>query len=141
MLIHRRMFLNPRYGQIGLLAMPYFLFFELLAPLVELSGYLLIPFGAAAGLLDAGLLVTFFVVSVVYGVLFSLGAVLLEELSFHRYPDPRDLARLMLAALAENFGYRQMTVWWRLRGIVDYLRGVQSWGAMQRTGFAGLPKP
>ena len=84
---------------------------------------------------DLGLLVTFFLVAVVYGVLFSLGAVLLEELSFHRYPNVRDLARLMAGALLENFGYRQLTVWWRLRGTLDYLRGVQSWGAMQRTGF------
>jgi cellulose synthase/poly-beta-1,6-N-acetylglucosamine synthase-like glycosyltransferase len=141
LLIHRRMFMNPRYRQVGLLAMPYFVFFELLAPVIEISGYVMIPFGAAAGILDVSLLVTFFFVSVVYGVLFSLGAVLLEEISFHRYPKPRDLARLMMGAVVENFGYRQLTVWWRFRGIIDYMRGVQSWGAMQRTGFAGVPRP
>ncbi len=28
---------NPRYGRIGLVAMPYYLLFELIAPFVELS--------------------------------------------------------------------------------------------------------
>ncbi len=71
-----------------------------------------------------------------YGVFLSSGAVLLEEISFHRYPRPRDLVRLLLVGIAENFGYRQLTVVWRLRAFIDHARGVRSWGAMQRVGWA-----
>ena len=44
----------------------------------------------------------------------------------------------MLAALGilENFGYRQLTTWWRLKGTMDYFRGRQGWGRMVRKGFA-----
>ena len=35
---HRKMFANPRYGGIGMVAMPFFLFFEALGPVVEISG-------------------------------------------------------------------------------------------------------
>jgi cellulose synthase/poly-beta-1,6-N-acetylglucosamine synthase-like glycosyltransferase len=129
------MLLAPQYGRVGLLAMPYFFLYELLAPVIELLGYLMIPLMAILGILNAQLLWAFFLVSVVYGVLLSLGAVLLEEISFHRYPSPRDLFRLMAFAVMENFGYRQLSVWWRLKGMVDHLRGVKTWGAMQRTGF------
>jgi hypothetical protein len=87
------------------------------------------------GRLNLEMLLTLFLVSLVYGVLLSLGAVLLEEISFHRYPSPRDLWRLMIFAVLENFGYRQLSVWWRIKGMVDHLRGVKSWGAMQRVGF------
>jgi hypothetical protein len=38
--------------------------------------------------------------------------------------------------IAENFGYRQLTVVWRLRAFIDHARGVRSWGAMQRVGWA-----
>ena len=135
LLRHRAMLLEPRYGRVGLLAMPYFFLYELFAPMVEWLGYLMIPVLALAGLLNAEMWWTYFLVSLVYGVLLSLGAVLLEEISFHRYPTPRDLWRLIIFAVLENFGYRQLSVWWRLRGMIDQVRGVKTWGAMHRTGF------
>jgi len=135
-IIHRRMFLNPRYKQVGLLAMPFFAQFELFGPLVEFSGYIIIPLSALFGLLNLDTFFLFLVVAFVYGVFFSVGAVLLEEISFRRYPRPADLVRLLLHALFENFGYRQLTVWWRVKALWDYLRGEKGWGTMQRTGFA-----
>jgi len=38
-------------------------------------------------------------------------------------------------AVLEILGYRQLTVWWRLRGVVSYLRGKKSWGKTTRAGF------
>lgn len=65
----------------------------------------------------------------------SIVAILLEELSFRRYGGPADRAWLLLWALVENLGYRQLTVLWRLRGIVGFLRGDAKWGAMERQRF------
>lgn len=136
LLIHRRMLFNPRYGLIGTASMPYFVFVELLGPAIEFFGYLALGGLFAAGVLDVKMAVLFFVVALFYGVMFSVGAVLLEEISFQRYPRPRDLALLLSFGVIENFGYRQMTIWWRVRAFWDYyVRGVKTWGAMQRTGF------
>jgi cellulose synthase/poly-beta-1,6-N-acetylglucosamine synthase-like glycosyltransferase len=135
-ILHRSMFLIPQYRQIGMLALPFFALFELFGPLVEFSGYLIIPLSALLGFLNVETFFLFFVVAIVYGVFFSVGAVLLEEISFRRYPRPADLIRLLLHALFENFGYRQLTVWWRVKGLWDYFHGRRGWGAMQRTGFA-----
>jgi hypothetical protein len=44
--------------------------------------------------------------------------------------------KLLAAAVAENFGYRQMNSWWRLRGVIDYCKGKRGWGAMTRKGLA-----
>src|SRR4051794_37815379 len=46
---HRTMVGNPRYGRIGLLALPYYVTVELLAPLVELSALVLVPLGLLMG--------------------------------------------------------------------------------------------
>lgn len=134
-LIHKRMMFNPRYKLVGMLAFPFFTLFELLGPLVELTGYVVIPLTAIFGFLEWRSFVLFFIVAFVYGVFFSVGAVLLEELSFRRYPRPDDLARLLLHSLFENFGYRQLTVWWRAKAFWDYVRGERAWGAMERKGF------
>ena len=92
---------------------------------------LAIPFG----LLDWRFAELFFLAAVVYGSLLSVAAVVLEELSFRRYPRVTDLLRLAAYGVLEHFGYRQLVTCWRLKGIVDYCRGRQAWGTMKREGF------
>jgi cellulose synthase/poly-beta-1,6-N-acetylglucosamine synthase-like glycosyltransferase len=141
---HRRMLLNPRYGVVGMIAVPYYLLFEALAPAIELAGIVIGIAALALGWLDWRFAELMFLTAVVYGALISVVAVILEEVSFRRYPRVTDLLRLALYALLENFGYRQMTLWWRLRGSIDFLRGRPEWGAMARQGFtpkASAPPP
>jgi cellulose synthase/poly-beta-1,6-N-acetylglucosamine synthase-like glycosyltransferase len=133
---HRAMMGRPRYGSVGMISLPGFLVFEMLSPIVELSGYLLIPVLWALGLLSPSLAWTFFILGVMYMVLVSALAVLLEDIAFRRYPRIRDLFRLLAAAVLENFGFRQLTVWWRVRAFWEYFRGDLSWGAMERRGVA-----
>jgi cellulose synthase/poly-beta-1,6-N-acetylglucosamine synthase-like glycosyltransferase len=133
---HRRMIGNPRYGIVGLFSMPYYLIFEALGPIVEVAGYAVTAVAVAFGLLDVVFAELLFLSAVVYGAVMSVAAVLLEELTFRRYPRTRDLARLCAYGVLENFGYRQLTTWWRFRGVVDFVRGRQGWGAMTRKGFA-----
>jgi cellulose synthase/poly-beta-1,6-N-acetylglucosamine synthase-like glycosyltransferase len=132
---HRSMIVNPRYGIVGLAAMPYYLIFEALGPLIEVSGYLVTVVACAFGLLDWRFAQLLFLVAVCYGALISLAAVILEELSFGRYPRLLDLLCLAMFGILENFGYRQLTTWWRLRGAIDFMRGRAGWGAMPRKGF------
>ena len=136
MLIHRKMFFNPQYGIVGIAAMPYFVLVELLGPVIEFFGYIAMIVLLAFGLLNAQIAVLFFIVALFYGVMYSVGAVLLEELSFQRYPNPRDLAMLLSIGVLENFGYRQITAWWRVKAFWDYFRGKNAWGSMQRKGFS-----
>ncbi len=135
MSLHRGMILRPRYGAIGLFALPYFLIFEMLGPAVELIGYAVTIFGLATGLISPNVALLFAVVSILFGIVLSLSAVVLEELTRRRYPSPADLARLFLAAVLENLGFRQLHTWWRTRGLIDGLRGKQGWGAMERRGW------
>ncbi len=37
--------------------------------------------------------------------------------------------------------YRQMTVWWRLKGTFDWIRGKEGWGQMKRKGIGPQPPP
>jgi cellulose synthase/poly-beta-1,6-N-acetylglucosamine synthase-like glycosyltransferase len=136
MLIHRKMLFNPRYGIVGMAAMPYFVFVELLGPVFEFFGYIAMAVMLATGTLNEQIALLFFIVALFYGVMFSVGAVLLEEMSFQRYPKPGDLALLLSFGVLENFGYRQLTAWWRVKAFWDYFRGKKSWGKMERKGFS-----
>jgi cellulose synthase/poly-beta-1,6-N-acetylglucosamine synthase-like glycosyltransferase len=134
---HAPMLCNPRYGAIGMLAMPYYLIFEALGPVVEFTGYVVIVVAMAFGMLNWQFAELFFLAAIVYGSLLSVAAVVLEELSFRRYPKATDLLRLAAYGVLENFGYRQLTTWWRIVGVVDYFRGKKGWGTMTRKGFGG----
>jgi cellulose synthase/poly-beta-1,6-N-acetylglucosamine synthase-like glycosyltransferase len=131
---HRGMIGRPRYGTVGLVSLPAFALFEMLSPLIEFSGYVLLPILWWNGLLDASYAGTFLVLSLIYGALVSVLAVLLEDLAFRRYPRLRDLGLLLGGAILENLGYRQLTVWWRVRAFWEYFRGDLSWGVMERRG-------
>jgi cellulose synthase/poly-beta-1,6-N-acetylglucosamine synthase-like glycosyltransferase len=135
LLRHRKMLLNPRYGTVGLLAMPYFFLFEFLGPVVELVGYVAVPLCLLLGYLDVEFAIVFFLAAVGLGALLSVAAVFLEELRLNRYPRWLDILKLSLYGVLENFGYRQINSLWRAWAIVSFLRNNQSWGAMERRGF------
>jgi cellulose synthase/poly-beta-1,6-N-acetylglucosamine synthase-like glycosyltransferase len=131
---HRGMMGRPRYGMVGLVALPGFAVFEMLSPVIELSGYVLLPLLLLLGYIDASYAAAFMVLSILYSILVSILAVLLEDITFRRYPNPRDMAFLVGAAVLEHLGYRQLTVWWRVRAFWEFWRGDLSWGAMERRG-------
>ena len=138
---HRKVLFNSKYGTMGWVAFPYFVFVELLAPVIEAIGLVGGVIGLALGVIDIQFAMLYFLLAYGYGVLLSACTLLLEELTFQRYNRLRDRALLVGWALLENLGYRQVTVFWRLRGIWKYLRGNKSWGAMERRGLSRAPSP
>ena len=138
---HRRLMLNPRYGALGLVVYPYFVFVELLAPVVEATGLLGLAVGLAIGAVNVPFSLLFLLVAYGLGATLTALTLALEEVSYHRYERLGDRLLLVAWALLENLGYRQLTVWWRLRGLWKYLRGRTEWGAMERRGFQAPGKP
>ncbi|MCS6881577.1 MAG: glycosyltransferase [Oscillochloridaceae bacterium] len=134
--IHRRMTLNPRYGRIGMVAMPYFVIIELIGPVIEMFGYLFVTMAFLLKLINLPFFLLFLTLAILLGALLSVASVTLDEIAYHRFPRLSQLLILVAFALLEQFGYRQLTVWWRIRAFVDYWRGNKSWGTMERKGFA-----
>jgi cellulose synthase/poly-beta-1,6-N-acetylglucosamine synthase-like glycosyltransferase len=133
---HRRMIGNPRYGRIGVVVMPYFLFFELLGPVLEIVGVATVLLGLAFGLVNVPFALLFFVVAIGYGTVLSFAALAVEEASYRRYPRTRDLLVGFATSVVENVGFRQLHAWWRLRGLGAAIRGREGrWVALPRTGF------
>ncbi|MFK4227249.1 glycosyltransferase [Streptomyces sp. NPDC019890] len=137
LLKHRRMIGNPRYGRIGLVSLPFYVVFELLAPVVELAGLVLVPVGVLIGAVDPDFVWRFLLVAYGYALVVSLVSLAVEEYAFHRFARWRDVWGAVVGAIAENIGYRQLTAWWRLRGMLQALRGApQVWESIARSGFA-----
>jgi cellulose synthase/poly-beta-1,6-N-acetylglucosamine synthase-like glycosyltransferase len=124
---------NRRGGVAGWLAMPFYIIFEWLGPVIEVSGYIFSIVGGYMGYISIETMWAFFAIAVGFGVFLSISTFLLEEIAFHIYPNFRQLLLLTLFAIIENFGYRQLNSFWRLWGLLMWAFGSKSgWGKMKR---------
>ena len=139
--LHKSLFFNLRYKWMGMLVFPYYVFFEVFGPFIEISGYVVFFISLFLGIVPLNFAVVFFSAAFLYGTVLSTLAVCLEELSFKKYVRPKELILLIITAILENFGYRQFTAWWRFRGLLEYVIGKRSWGKMERKGFENNGKP
>lgn len=133
---HRAAIFEPRQGVFGRFAMPFFLVIECWGPVFELFGYVIVPVAWLLGVLAVEFMIALLILSIAWGVLLSVSAIALEEFGFRKYPLRRQVIRLTVFSILDNFGYRQITNLWRVQGILQWLRGEKSWGTMTRQGFS-----
>ncbi len=133
------LFLNPQYGSTGMIGYPFFLFYELLGPVFEITGYLVFFFSILTGILNPPFVILFFTAAILFGILLSTAALLMEEIYYRQYPRLRDVLTLLGFAVLENFFYRQIHAWWRFRGLLDFMFKKSTWGTLERKSFSSAP--
>jgi cellulose synthase/poly-beta-1,6-N-acetylglucosamine synthase-like glycosyltransferase len=135
------MLFRLRYGRIGSIALPYLWIFEMFAPVIELGGIVTILLAMALGVLSRDFFIQFMIFGYAFATVISLGAVLQEELTYKRYNDWQDVARLVTYCFLEHFPYRQFHMIWRLQGLWQYMRGDMSWKPLERKGLQSKTAP
>ncbi|WP_266168873.1 glycosyltransferase family 2 protein [Dyella subtropica] len=132
-----RLMFSRRGGAAGWVAFPFMLVFEFLGPVIEVTGYISMILLALTGLVSLKVFLVFLAAAVGMGILLSVNAMLLEELSFGLYARPSQQLRLFAIAVLENFGYRQINACWRFYGTLTWLlkrRRRHGWGYVNRDG-------
>ena len=120
---HRRTFFNPRYGMFGLFVYPFWVYSECIEPFVEVFGIIFTLIGYILGIISIHFVFIFFAITWGFTSLFTLFCVLIEELSFRKYPSLRSLFLFTVYAICEGFWYRQLTLVWRIKGSFDFFKG------------------
>lgn len=135
LMLNRSLCCARRGGLVGWLAFPFMAVFEWLSPAIELAGYAFMLLAWLGGAISGAALVAFLFVAISLGIMLSVLALLLEEVSFHIYRSRRQFLVLLAVAVVENFGYRQAVNLWRLIGLWRWVSGAKAhWGAMVRKG-------
>jgi len=136
------MFLNPRYGNVGLIGFPYFVIFEMLSAVVEFLCYPLTIVTFALGYVNVTYVIYFLCLVLVWGLCISFTTVLMQEDIKYRYSKTKDLKILLVIAVFENFGFRQVHSFWRLWGLMKYIfipssrsSGMSAWKSIERQGY------
>ncbi len=103
---------NPEYGMFGLVALPYFWLGLVIAPVLELIGYVGLVVGLATGVLNSQFAWAYLASVVGYGILLSIWSVVFQVIFF---PDTSrsGAIRLFAYAVLESLGYRQILLFSR----------------------------
>ena len=133
--IHKKMFMNPRYKMLGMISVPYWTFFEFLAPLIEFVGAAITVAFIITGLLNWHFFFLLLLFVYLFAVMFSVLALYTEEVTYHKYRKRTDFAKMLVAALIEPVYFHPITVFAALKGYIEKIRGKKSWGEMTRKGF------
>jgi cellulose synthase/poly-beta-1,6-N-acetylglucosamine synthase-like glycosyltransferase len=129
---HRDLLFNPRYGRIGMVAVPFFWLFEALAPLIEVGGIVFMVGLLVFSEISWSFSLTFLLLAFSCGLLTSLTAFCLEVFMHTHYPTLADRRKLFWASILENFGYRQIIVYERFVASFQVWRKRGQWGEMKR---------
>ena len=132
---HRSLALNPSYGSVGLIAFGQIILLDVIGPIIAVLGYVLIPLCWAVGLLSHEYFLAFLAAVFSFGILTSALSLMIGQFLLGKIERPRDMAIMGVAAVVENFGYRQMCNLWRIQGWWQYLRRHEKWGPMTRKVF------
>jgi cellulose synthase/poly-beta-1,6-N-acetylglucosamine synthase-like glycosyltransferase len=127
-----------RYGAVGLLAFPY-AFLEAFAAVVEVAGY---GIAIALVVLEPSrwpYLVVLFGVTILFGQVQSVMALLVEETGFRRY-GRAGMTRLLGWSLLECLWYRPLLAVWRTWATFSLLFGRRpGWGTIPRRALGEAP--
>lgn len=132
---YRCMFLNPRYGTIGMIGMPYQVLYEMLGPLVELAGLVVMPLSLYFGIITVPGLILFCTAGLQLGLLGSFSSLLADAVIFNRTIRLRDYLFLAFLCLADTITYRPITLLFRLEAAFCYKKYSHNWGTITRQSF------
>ncbi|GGW22382.1 glycosyltransferase family 2 protein [Arenibacter certesii] len=138
--LHKGLLFNPKYGVLGMLSTPYWMFFEWFAPLIEFAGIIFLILMFLFGQLNLHVFLIFFGVVYTFSILFSITALFFEEFSFQQYKKPKYMVRLLRTAFLEPLLYHPFVMWAAVKGNIDLILGKTSWGKMTRTGLSNPSK-
>jgi poly-beta-1,6-N-acetyl-D-glucosamine synthase len=133
--MHKVMFLNPKYGILGMLSYPYWFFFELLAPVIEFIGMIGFIIFAVLGMVQWQFFLALLAFIFSFGFLYSVFAILMEVLTYNQYKKKKEVAQLILTAFLEPFLFHPFVVWSAVKGNIDLIRKKNAWGEMTRQGL------
>jgi len=140
--MHREIFFNPKYKILGILSFPFWLVFEWLAPIVEITGILVFIFLAYMGRVDWFFFLSLLLAVLVISTLYSLFSILSEEITFHQYRKKGSLRKLSITAVLEPLFFHPYITVSAIMGNLDLLFGnKKGWGTMERTTFNEPTEP
>ena len=132
---YRKMFLNPRYGTVGMIGVPFFVLSEVMAPVFEMLALLALVAGLALHAVDLGQFLLIVTAIAFANGLFATTAIALEDRTSRAYRKV-DLLRMIALGPLDLIAYRPLIAYARAKGAWRFLRGDKGWHKFERNDRA-----
>ena len=134
--LHKKMFLNPKYGKTGLITMPHYFLFEFFVPILEVLGLIILALDIIFFSVNYEFLLIVSVFVYFFYTTITLISIYLDQLLYKQYASIRELSTLILMVFLEPFLYHPINVYASLKGYIHFLTNKEKkWGTMTRQGF------
>lgn len=131
-----KLFFNPAYGKVGLMAMPFYLLFEILGPFLEVIGLftygVVIAFGGETfsfwgmdAVFDAYTPLWVWLAGLLFAVFNDWLSISIDKLLL-RGMSGRDYRRLLMASAAGPFFYHFIQLYCKIKGTMEYFSTIQT---------------
>ncbi|MBC7914339.1 MAG: glycosyltransferase family 2 protein [Pyrinomonadaceae bacterium] len=112
--LHKDLFLNPKYGFLGLINFPYWFLVEWVTPLFKVLALLSILLMGIFGSVHWEFVGILFLMIYFFAVILSITSILFEEKSYRPYSSGRDLSKILLLSFIEPLIYHPLNVYWKV---------------------------
>lgn len=129
---HGSMMGRKRYGTVGTVGVGSLYTFEWIGPILEAIGWFAIGAMLWLGWISPGNTIAVFLTTQMFGTAMTMLGVAMMTRYLGTFNTRKDILRMLGWAFAVNWGYRQLTLVWRIRSM---LPGATGWGEMPRAGF------
>ncbi|WP_026809932.1 glycosyltransferase family 2 protein [Arenibacter latericius] len=134
--VHRRYLFNPKYGRMGIILLPYSLLFDLLAPILTVTGLFMLIYLLLNNQVnfETFWLLLFFVYMI--GVSMSLVAITSDLANKKLYKNYSEYGKLILYSLFEVIAYQPFNTIFYVIGYGQFLSNREfKWTSMTRQGY------
>ena len=133
--VHHDMLWNRTYRKYGNLTLPYIMIFELLAPVIEFTGYLMVLYLFLISAVNYHTIWVAFLGLYAFAQMLTTCVVSFDVYAGTPFPKRSNYILFFVASLLEPIIYHPLNVFFSLRGYVRHLTGRRMvWGNMTRRG-------
>ncbi len=143
--IHKTMAFEPKFKMIGLFAFPYYLLFELAAPIIKILTILFLIWAGILGYFNNSWMLLTVLFSIIASALItSWATVYIEQWTIKhklnsydalRYKTVGDWLNLLFMSILGDFIYVPFRIFAQLSGLIDFLKKKNDWYKFSRKGF------
>jgi cellulose synthase/poly-beta-1,6-N-acetylglucosamine synthase-like glycosyltransferase len=143
--MHKSMMFDPHYKATGLLALPFYLFFELMSPVIKILSLIFVAYVSFQGLINTKwMLLMGILITLTAALIMSVVTVFIENWSEKqsaenrsalRYKSFADWLRLIFFSIIADFSYAFFRIAAQLKGLIDFSRRKSEWNKFERKGL------
>lgn len=138
MVKHRKMFMNPVYGWLGMVSYLYYFLYELASPVLQLVGWIAMGVSAAMGILNWDFMIRFYLMYTMYNAVLTITIFFQRIYTLNLKMSLLDVVKAIIVCVLENVFFRLFLDVVRVTAFIGYGKRKKQWGHIKRVKQDGV---